>query len=302
MAIKVILILLSSIIPVIAFFFQPILVREIIRDLRVLRILHYVALTGLGLALEDHFLNRLDLDIILKSGLFIISLIYAAVFAIISNNFEDLETDKISNQERPLVQNRVNRVMYRKAGVFCQCYALLIAAFIDNEALYCLFFISLGYYVYSCEPFRFKKIPFIAKIIIGFNSLAVAVAGFQIAGGSAENFPIVWALYILIPLSLSANFVDLKDIEGDKIMNVRTLPILLGESKAKKFIAFMTAISYLIPGILLDLWWLYPIIFTMMGLHIWFLYRKPYREKPIFLIYVSSIFGLNTFLIVSKYL
>ncbi len=290
--------------PISAFYFQYSLTKEICKDLRFVRILHYVSLASLGVVLyfdkgNVHLL--FSIDVLLKLFLFVVALIYAAVFAIISNNFEDLETDKISNISRPLVQNTVNKDLYWKAGVFCQLFALILSALVQINLLIAIFLISLGYYVYSCRPFRLKKIPFLAKLLIGFNSLVVAVAGFVLVGGKAADFPTIWIFYILVPLSLSANFVDLKDIEGDRAMNVRTLPVMWGAQKATFFIAFMTFIAYLIPCILLQIWWVYPLTLLMLASHIYFLYAKPYREKPIFFIYVSSIFGLNMFLFISKY-
>lgn len=296
--------LIAGIVPVGAFYFQPTLTKEICKDLRFLRILHYVALTLLGVVL---YFDKESIHLLfstaypLKLVLFVVALVYAAIFAIISNNFEDLETDKISNTSRPLVQNTVNKDLYWKAGLFCQVFAFILSGVVQMEMFISIALISLGYYVYSCRPFRLKKIPFLAKLLIGFNSLVVAVAGFVLVGGKAADFPMIWIFYILVPLSLSANFVDLKDIEGDRAMNVRTLPVLWGAQKARFFIAFMTFVAYLIPCVLLQIWWVYPLTLFMLASHIYFLYAQPYHEKPVFLVYVSSIFGLNMFLFTGKY-
>ncbi|MBK8701200.1 MAG: UbiA prenyltransferase family protein [Saprospiraceae bacterium] len=278
---------------------------EILRDLRVPRILYYVALTALGICLylqgKWQYTDGLW-HIALKSHIFMIALTYAAVFAIVSNNFADLETDRISNTDRPLVRGSVDEKKYWLIGLFCQAYAILITLLTQTEMMLGVIAISAGYYVYSCEPFRLKKIPFLAKLIIGLNSFFVCLTGYVLAGGDAFSFPSVWILFILLPLSLSANFVDLKDIEGDKQTNVITLPVLWGEKKAKLFIAAMTFISYVIPGILLGIYWIYPLIFLMYLLHIHFLYAQPYREKPVFFTFLISLFGLNLILVVNEFL
>jgi 4-hydroxybenzoate polyprenyltransferase len=302
----IVIISLSLVFPMLAYLYDRVLITEIIRDLRILRIFHYISLTGLGLALYMRGVTSLDPYIqttfILTFCLFIISLVYAAVFAIVANNIEDLETDKISNRSRPLVTGKVQFKTYRNAGIICQIIALIMARMLSLELFYGILFISLGYYVYSCHPFRFKKIPFFAKLIIGLNSLTMALCGYTFAGGKISDFTIAWAIFILVPLSLSANFVDLKDIEGDRVMGVKTLPVLWGEKKAKHFISISTIFTYMMAGYLLHIPWVYPLILMMAFLHIRFLYAKPYNEKPIFVVFVSSIFALDIFLILSPYL
>jgi len=302
----IVIISLSLVFPMLAYLYDRVLVTELIRDLRILRIFHYISLTGLGLALYMRGVTSLDPYIqttfILTFCLFIVSLVYAAVFAIVSNNIEDLETDKISNKSRPLVTGKVQLKTYRNAGIICQLIALMMARMLSLELFYGILFISLGYYVYSCHPFRLKKIPFLAKLIIGLNSLTMALCGYTFAGGTISDFPIEWAIFILVPLSLSANFVDLKDIEGDRVMGVKTLPVLWGEKKAKHFISISTVFTYMMAGYLLHIPWVYPLILMMAFLNIRFLYAIPYNEKPIFVVFVSSIFALDIFLILNPYL
>jgi len=52
----------------------------------------------------------------------------------------------------------------------------------------------------------------------------------------------------------------------------------------------------------INYFWLYPMCGIMAILNITLLYRKPYNEKPIFLIYISALFGLNIILLFNKYL
>lgn len=297
MAVQFLMLGFSVLLPVFFWVYSPILTREILNDLRILRILHYVALAGLGMALylrmaDDSFFS-LTFRILPVFLLFIVALVYAAVFAIITNNIEDLEADKISNPERPLVRNRVTKAAYYRAGIFCQVYALLLAILVQDAMFLGVLAISVGYYIYSCPPFRLKKFPFLAKGIIGFNSLAVALCGFVLAGGHLFQFPAIWIFYILVPLSLAANFVDLKDTAGDGQTGIMTLPVLWGEHKARFFIACCTIVAYGMAGFLLRLVWVYPLLLLVTSVHIWLLYRKPYDEKPIFLVYVSALLSLD---------
>lgn len=300
------LLLISIGIPVLCLFIWPVITREILRDLRFVRILHYVALALLGFALyfsnHDVIAYFSQTEDILVFPLFIIALICAAVFAIVTNNIADIETDKISNTNRPLVKKTVKKKTYLLAGVLCLGYSLLLSLFANQAMFYCIAIISAGYYIYSCKPFRLKRVPFIAKLLIGFNSLVVAVCGFMLAGGSLTDFPAIWAVFIALPLSLAANFIDLKDIAGDSKTGIRTLPVIFGERRAMHIIAFFTVCTYVMATVIIDLLWVYPLCGIMAILHIVLLYRKPYNEKPIFLIYISALFGLNIILLFNKYL
>ena len=306
MYIHLLLIVVSIFIPIGLLLVVRSFTMQILGDLRVLRILHYVVLAGLGMALffKDYqlFIRFLQGDRALLFPLFAIALTYAAVFAIVTNNIEDLEADKLSNPRRPLVTGRVNRFSYLMTGLGCLVYALILSLLAQIEMFLAILFISLGYYVYSCRPFRLKRIPFLAKLFIGINSLVVTIGGYVLAGGQLKDFPLLWIIFILVPLTLSANFVDLKDTEGDGSTGVRTLPVMWGEKKARFFIAFFTVCTYIMAGIILDITWLYPLNALMAIIHCYFLYRKPYDEKPVFLIYITALVSLNIILLFHKQL
>ncbi len=280
---------------------RPSLVGELARDLRLARILHYVALSGLGAAL---FLSRpgnrgrlLDSGLQMRFVLFAIALGLAAVFAIVTNNREDLEADRISNPDRPLVRGSVDPGAYSLAGWLSLFCSLSLSLIVDVRMFLGVLAISLGYFVYSCRPFRWKRVPLVAKLLIGANSLAAAVCGFSLAGGEWRTFPSAWAAYLLVPMALSANFVDLKDTEGDGRTGVATLPVLLGPRRARHVIAAATLVSYAMAGVLLAKPWAWPLNAAAAGLHVHFLYREPYDESRIFLVYLSSLFALDLFLL-----
>jgi len=300
-----ILLLISIGIPVAFLFVRPVITRAILNDLRFMRILHYVALALFGFAL---YFSRHDVETyfslqqnLLVFPLFIVALVYAAVFAIITNNIADIETDKISNTERPLIKGTVKQTPYLLTGIFCLSYALILSLLVHRMMFYSILMISAGYFIYSCKPFRLKRIPFIAKLLIGFNSLVVAVCGFVLAGGRLIDFPVIWAVFIVLPLSLAANFVDLKDTAGDSKTGIKTMPVIFGERRAIHLIAFFTICTYLMAAVITNLLWVYPLCGIMAILHIALLYRKSYNEKPIFLIYISALFGLNIILLFNKY-
>ena len=235
-------------------------------------------------------------------GMLALSLTYAAVFAIVTNNIADLAIDKISNPDRPLIKNEVNRKQYLIAAVACLAWSVLLAFCLDTQILFGVVLISLVYFVYSCKPFRFKRIPLFAKFMIGINSLIAACCGFILAGGRPVDFPMQWLGFILIPLSLAANFIDLKDTAGDKKDGIMTLPVLMGEPAAVLFICLATLATYAVAACLLNIHFVYALSCVLATVHCYFLVRKPYRERPVFLIYLASIWGLIIILFFQKQL
>ncbi len=296
----IVFLIASLLIPLAGWFYFPVLTRELLRDLRIERILHYVALAGMGTSLylrePGRWREYLSSGAWTSFPLLVITLIYAAVFAIVTNNIEDLTADRISNPDRPLVRNVVSPGHYLLAGWICLVWSLLVSFTVQVAMGWGILAISAGYYVYSCRPMRLKRFPFLAKLIIGANSLAIALCGFTLAGGKMGDFPGVWAIFILIPLSLAANFVDLKDAEGDSITGIHTLPVLWGLRGATWFIAGSTVVTYAMAAYLLGMVWVFPLVALLAALHIIFLFRKPFDEKPVFWVYVTGLFGLDVFL------
>lgn len=294
----ILLFVISIMLPLVLSKFNTTLFRELIRDLRLIRILHFMVMAVLGsvLYLKAHP-QTFNLHTLLLLLIFFVTLIYAAVFAIVTNNIEDIESDKITNPTRPLVTGSVNQTSYFLAGIVCLVVALIISLVMSFEMFLGILAISAGYYIYSCKPFRLKRIPFVSKLIIGINTFSVTVCGFVLSGGALTEFPIAWAFFILVPLSLAANFIDLKDTEGDRVIGIKTLPVILGEKKAKIFIAVSTIATYVMAGWLLSINWAYPLNAGALALHLWFLFKKPYNEKAVFLIYISALIALNIFLL-----
>ncbi len=278
---------------------QPRLTRALLADLRVARILHYAALGGLGMALglHDRRAELFTAETVVRFALLVITLAYAAVFAIVTNNLADVGADRISNPDRPLVRGTVAPRPYLAAGIAAEIVALALAAAADVRLSVGIVVISLGYAAYSCPPLRLKRVPVVAKLIIGLNSLVAAVCGFALCGGDWRAFPPVWAAYVLGPVALAANFVDLKDTAGDRADGVATLPVLLGERCARAFIAAASVSGYVMAGWLLGLAWVWPLNAVMAILHVRFLYRQPYDERFVFAIYVPSLFALDVLLL-----
>lgn len=284
---------------------QPEFFMELWLDLRLGRIFHYFVLYLFGCVLyakTPELLLHLPPVFLLKSALYFVILAYAAVFAIATNNQEDLEIDRITNTNRPLVRNAVDPELYRRIAIRSLVISCILAALAGLVFLLAIGAISLVYYLYSCKPFKLKRFVLLAKFLIGVNSLISAVCGFYVAGGYLSDFPVFWLIFLLIPVALMANFVDLKDTEGDKVAGIKTLPVLLGEKDARYLIVLFTIVAYGFVYVYFDTLWISILLAIICSAHVFLLFRKPYSEKPLFLLHNSLFIGLIVLVLTSQYL
>src|SRR5205085_9038295 len=99
-------------------------------------------------------------------------------------------------------------------------------------------------YIYSMPPIRFKRVLLFSKLIIAINSLAMILLGYRLLNGDILFFPAVIIPLLLIGFTLTANVIDIKDYEGDKIGGIITLPGLLGLYWSKLIIGMAFLVTY----------------------------------------------------------
>jgi len=279
------------------------LFRELFLDLRLGRILHYFAVFLFGFSLHTNALSDLKqvgTETWLELVNFFFALTYAAVFAIATNNEEDLEIDKISNKNRPLVKESIPLNSYRMISRSSLMVSVLISAAIGLHYFLAIFGLSIVYYIYSCKPLKLKRFVFLAKLLIGINTLISAYCGFVAANGKVQEFPLFWIVFILVPISLMANFVDLKDVEGDQYAGIKTIPVLWGIKFAKNLLAIFIISAYSMVFVYFQTNWISCLLVVTCAIHLLLLFRKPYSEKPLFLLHNSLFLGLISLIILKN--
>lgn len=265
------------------------------RDLRSERILHYFLLYLLGTVLYcDSFtaLSAISPTFLIHSLVYLLCLVYAAFFAIAVNNKEDLVIDRVSNPNRPLVLKKIHTRTYMQLAVSSLVASFIFSAFCGIHYFLTILGISLIYWCYSAPPFRLKRFVFLAKFLIGINSLLSACCGYVAAGGNWQQFPVFWLIFILGPISLLANFIDLKDLEGDRAGGIKTLPVRIGLHKTKRVLSVFAFITYCFVAYFFQSWVVVLLLIIGLGIHIFVLFREPYREKTVFLLHNSLLLGL----------
>jgi len=274
---------------------------SIIKDIRLLRILYYLSMFIVGVAFG---FPNIVLEITATNiyhFLFIpISLTFACLFSIVTNNIADYEIDKAANPNRPLVSASISYDVYKKlTWPFIIC-ALFYAAITNLNTLFLIALFMGNYFLYSMPPIRLKRIPFFSKLTISLNSLALIMLGFNTITNSLSNLPGITYPIVLIGMTAVANMIDIKDYHGDKQAGIKTLPVIMGLTRAKILIGVFFLLTYSALFFVVDflnapLFW--SLIFVILGIIQFFLIiRKNYNENPVLLAGLFSI-GLVTYLI-----
>jgi 4-hydroxybenzoate polyprenyltransferase len=269
---------------------------NIIKDIRLVRIVYYFSMFALGviIGLSNHVFELTATN--LFHFIFIpISILFACLFSIVTNNIVDYEIDKISNHERPLITGNIRLDMYRKLAWVFFGLAMVYAVVVNFVTLFFILLFIGNYFLYSMPPLRLKRITFFSKLAISINSLALAMLGFLTITHSLtlNGFPGIAFPIILIGVTALANMIDIKDYYGDKQLGIKTLPVVLGLTWAKRVIGIFFLLTYgsiffVVQYLNVPIYFFF--VFILFGVAQFFLVnRKNYNERPVLLLCLFSI-------------
>lgn len=264
----------------------------ILEDMRPIRVVYYNLLGFLGLVIAIRSINAApDVATALAFIVLVITSIFSALVVIITNNIADYEIDKISNKNRPLIKSKagITLKLYKNVAWASFFLALIYSLFVSITAFIIALFGILNYLLYSMPPLRLKRIPIVSKLAISVNSLLALLLGYSLIDPNLLNFPGYIAAFSLAIFTLMANFIDLKDYEGDKKAGIKTLPVLIGLRKSKITLGFVFFLSYAsVFFIIREIFVI--ILFLFLGaLQFYLINKKEYSEKPVFLVLLVSL-------------
>ena len=147
------------------------------------------------------------------------------------NDIYDAKIDAINDLGRPIPSGRVTMREAKILTTVLFVASAAIALTVNITVFLCTILFSILGIMYSVPPIRFKD-GFFANICWGLGIAAAILGG---AGVTAINTSSIVAAFTLAFLTAGCGLTkDLKDLEGDRAMNVHTLPIMLGEQGAIK--------------------------------------------------------------------
>jgi len=245
------------------------------------------ALIGLLIA-SNGFLN------IFETFKLIVAVTFIGYFVYFYNDLVDLEED-LKNRElgnptpagRPLGSGLVSKNLMIKFTVFSGTLGIITSYLINmNVFLIQLFAMILGI-IYSTEPFRLKKRFVVKQLVVAAGVVIENFTGSLAVGGI--NLHVLYLAILNIIFILGINpLVDLRDIRGDKVSGIRTIPVVWGPQMTVRFtlgvlvaIGAANLIGYLNLGFNLAMMML---VFVIIGSLIYVVYPLLRKwDEPVFL-------------------
>ena len=155
----------------------------------------------------------------------------------IVNDIFDIETDKISHQDRVLVLGKISKTEAWTEYILLNSISIVISVSLAVKLMVVVLGTIILLYIYSAA---LKKLPLIGNLTIAFlTGLTFIYGGYAAGNPVAAIVPAVFGFLINLIREIVK---DILDIEGDNKLNYRTLPIKFGIDKSKKLIILITLI------------------------------------------------------------
>lgn len=273
--------------------------RASFKNIRPLRLLHWFFLVVAGIGLNIVIMETSISAFLFRGIVLLFSIAFVWMFSVGVNDIFDVDIDRISNPKRPIIMGMGQEVA-RTLNLLWLALALMGALLVEYQSFVFVLLFALVAWVYSVPPFRLKRIPILATFIIALASLFTFFASFSALNINATQPPGALTLnidatkvpprvifLILTVITLSANFKDIKDIDGDRKAGVHTLMTIFGERKGKRIIGVLASISYLIAPLILGIFNLYLLIVCIFfsGINYHLFIRSKFKTSWFFTLY-----------------
>ncbi|MFH0877580.1 MAG: UbiA family prenyltransferase [Candidatus Omnitrophota bacterium] len=215
-------------------------------NLRWTRSVHYMLLTCLGFFFYLMQSSSRDYFLFLKVVGMLSAVFFAFQFSVVTNDFFDVECDRVSNAGRPLVKRVLEPKEYLRVGFIYLAFALLFAFWVGDTCFTLVLLFIVLYLIYSAPPLQLKRNFLTSGLVIGLAALLCFLIGqitLQEEGVLDYRYVPIWYLVFLV-FFLSSPVKDLKDIKGDRKCGVRSLPVVLGEVRGRQMTALLVFFSY----------------------------------------------------------
>ena len=266
---------------VIAYLSNKKMMSNFIKVLRPLRTFHFILMICIGILIAHNLLfpyfndtNVTYVEQYVNDLPYILTCILIGIVGwqvtVMSNDIYDIEIDKISGKDRPLVTGTIKRSTYIQIVHLFTIFEWGVALIIGLVPFFICFILYIMILLYSMPPYRMRNYTF-SSFFIGLGSMLTYFIGYftsnfeslrNILPGDAvfmvsasptntiTQEAVIVGLLILCVLSISPVLTQLKDHEGDKKAGVRTIYTVYGLKKGKKITTMLLPILFLTPLLL----------------------------------------------------
>lgn len=232
-----------------------------------------------------------------------LSVFFISASILVSNDYFDIETDKINAPHRPIPSGFVSPAQALALAVFLLLAGLILSLTISVAA----FLFSIGLTIIGLLYNRlFKKHGLLGNLMVSFSVGMTFVFG-GLSVGMPFNKVVLFFGVIAALVDLGEEIAaDSMDVKGDKLIDSKSIAIKHGKEKALRVSTFIFILVILLSIIPFLLQWfnavyLIPIIVMdiFIGYSTFRLIRSKDEEgrKYIRLLYLGATFGLLVFLI-----
>lgn len=197
----------------------------------------FIALIGLLLPYSTFLLYNINIDFNLLLSSFLLTF---TVYSL--DKLSNIEEDSISLPERAGFISRHKKI-FIYATVASYIIALSLAFLKNILALFVILFPLCMGLIYSIKisNVRLKDIPALKNISIAASWAVVGT--FLPLAVSSEHFPPIALIFYFVFIKCFINTVlfDVRDIEGDSVNGVRTIPVIFGLKKTKILLLFLNS-------------------------------------------------------------
>ncbi len=181
------------------------------------------------------------LSVLLDFNLFIIVIVSGLTIAsgYIINNFYDSEKDLINRPNKSQLDRLVSQKTKLKVYFTVNFIVFLLSFFVSFRAV--LFFSAYIFLIWFYSH-KLKKMAIVGNMTAAF--LAV-LPFFAILLYYKNTYPQIFAHanFLFLLLIIREIIKDLENIKGDIANDYQTIPVMFGESTAKKIITFLTVLT-----------------------------------------------------------
>jgi len=147
------------------------------------------------------------------------------------NDYFDIDIDRINKPQRPLPAGHLSANAGKQIAFIEYAVGNSVAAMISPVALAMALFFSALTFLYASH---FKRQPIWGNVVVSLSTAAAFIYGGIAVNNYREAiYPAIFAFFFHFGREI---IKDMEDIEGDRAMGARTLPIVFGFGAAKNLI------------------------------------------------------------------
>jgi len=161
------------------------------------------------------------------------------------NDYFDLKIDRVNRPGRPIPSGRISQTSAFITALILFCTGIILSYWLGPVCLFLAIFNSILLFLYA---YILKQTVLIGNIAVGYLSGSTFLFGSALEIFEGAGIQSVVILFLLAGLATLAREIvkDIEDMEGDLKAGAMTLPIKIGDDKAKRAAAVIGLIAVML--------------------------------------------------------